>query len=68
MLLERVVGVLVFVGLFVAFGLMSRRMTGGCHDCGGACAGEGGTSSCAGPSCGVEPEHSDEKNPAGWWG
>jgi hypothetical protein len=72
---ERLLGVLVFAALFVAFGLMTRRLGHrGCHDCGGSC----GTVDHAGcdakfegvsessPSALSEP--TEEKNPAGWWG
>jgi hypothetical protein len=72
---ERLLGVLVFAALFVAFGLMTRRLGHrGCHDCGGSC----GTMDHAGCDAKLEgvseqgraalSEPTEEKNPAGWWG
>jgi hypothetical protein len=72
---ERLLGVLVFCALFVAFGLMTRRLGHrGCSDCGGSC----GTGEIGACDAGVEDTSrgadyapggpSDEKSPAGWWG
>jgi hypothetical protein len=72
---ERILGVLVFCALFVAFGLMTRRLGHrGCTDCGGACgtteggACDTGVTDSPHDASFASGDASDEKNPAGWWG
>jgi hypothetical protein len=66
-MVDQIVGLLVFAGLFVAFGLMNRRMgAGNCsgHSCGTDC----GSGGCSPQATDHHSEaHDDEKNPAGWW-